>query len=383
MEGLCIVHVLACHSFGGAESVVRTLSTGLRERGHRPFVVAVVDPVPTPHPFEVAVSEAGIEVVPLRVPPRAYLHERRRLAELLRRLRPRVVHTHGYRADVQAGAVAHRLGFPLVSTVHGFTGGDWKNRLYERLEERALRRYDAVVAVSRPLVERLRSRGVPVERIVCVPNAWRRRGQVLPRAEARRQLGLGDEEFVIGWVGRLSREKGADVLLDALSRGVEPSVTACVIGDGPERAALTRRAESLGVRVLWTGVRPEAAELFAAFDAFALSSRTEGTPMVLFEAMDAGVPIVATRVGGVPEVLGEGEAWLVEPERPDALAAALRALRADRGEAARRALAARRRLEEAFAIEPWLDAYENLYRRLAAGRPPAAGGVDRGARRQP
>ena len=374
-EVLSVAQVLACHPFGGAESVVRMLAAGLRERGHRLHVVAVLDPEPAPHPFETAVREAGIEVVSLRVPPRGYWRERRDLADLLRRIGPQVVHSHGYRADVQAGAVARRLGLPLVSTVHGFTGGDWKNLLYERLQERALRRFDSVVAVSRPLVQRLRSRGVPAERILCAPNAWQRSGDPLPREEARRRLDLGDKEFVVGWVGRLSPEKGADVLLDALAQSAEPPVTACVIGDGSERANLAKRAESLGLgpRVRWAGVHPQAGALFTAFDAFALSSRTEGTPIVLFEAMDAGVPIVATRVGGVPDVVSEREAWLVEPERPDALAAALRALRADPDEAERRALAARRRLEEVFAIEPWLDAHEDLYRRLAAGRAPAAG----------
>jgi len=369
------VQVLACHPFGGAESVVRILSTGLRERGHRLHVVALVDPEPTPHPFELAAREAGIEVISLRVPPRAYWHERRDVAVLMRRLGAQVVHTHGYRADVQAGAVARRLGLPSVSTVHGFTGGDWKNRLYERLQERALRRFDAVVAVSRPLVQRLRSRGVPAERIICVPNAWRRSGDALPREEARRLLGLADGEAVVGWVGRLSSEKGADLLLEALARIAEASVIACVIGDGPEHATLVKRADTLGLgsRVRWVGVRPEAGALFRAFDAFALSSRTEGTPIVLFEAMDAGVPIVATRVGGVPDVVSEREAWLVEPERPDALATALGALRADPDEAARRVRSARQRLEEAFRIEPWLDAYEALYQRLATGQPPVLG----------
>jgi glycosyltransferase involved in cell wall biosynthesis len=370
---LTVVQVLACHPVGGAESVVRMLASGLHDRGHRLHVVAVLDAEPASHLFEMATREGGIEVVPLRLPPRAYGRERRKLTELLRQLGAQVVHTHGYRADVQAGAVARRLGLPAVSTVHGFTGGDWKNRLYERLQERALRSFDAVVAVSRPLVERLRSRGVPAERIMCVPNAWRRGVDALPRAEARRVLGLANGEAVLGWVGRLSFEKGADLFLEALARIADVTVIACVVGDGPERAALVKRAESLGLgsRVRWAGVRLEAGALFGAFDGFVLSSRTEGTPIVLFEAMDAGVPIVATRVGGVPDVVSEREARLVEPERPDALAAALDALRANPNEAAKRALSAQRRLEETFRIEPWLDAYEALYQRLAIGCPPS------------
>jgi glycosyltransferase involved in cell wall biosynthesis len=347
------------------------LSAGLVARGHRVRVVALLDPEPVPHPFEVAAGESGIRVTPLRAPPRAYLRERRSLGELLRGLRPHVVHTHGYRADVQGGAVARRLGLATVSTVHGFTGGNWKNRLYERLQERTLRRFDAVVAVSRPLAARLRSRGFPAQRLVSIPNAWQRSGDALARKEARRRLGLGEGDFVVGWVGRLSAEKGADVLIDALPFANEGGIPCCFVGDGPDRSSLGRRAAALGLerRVHWAGACPEAWRLLPAFDALVLSSRTEGTPIVLFEAMDAGVPIVATRVGGVPDVLSEREAWLVEPERPDALAGALRHLRADPKEAVRRARQARARLEAEFRIEPFLDAYESLYGALAAASP--------------
>ncbi len=217
-EGLALIHVLACQPFGGLESVVRTLAEGQTARRHRVRVVAVLDLEPSPHPFELALRDAGIEVTPGRLPPRAYRRERGVLAALFRELRPELVHTHGYRADVQAGAVARRLGIPTVATVHGFTGGGWKNGLYEWLQLRALRRSDAVVAVSKPLVRQLRARGVAAQRIHCLPNAWGGRGTLLSREEARRRLALPDDAFVVGWVGRLSAEKGPDVLLDALAR---------------------------------------------------------------------------------------------------------------------------------------------------------------------
>ncbi len=374
-KGLALIHVLACQPFGGLESVVRTLAEGQTKRRHRVRVVAVLDLEPSPHPFELALRDAGIEVTSLRLPPRAYRRERGVLATLFRELRPALVHTHGYRADVQAGAVAHRLGIPTLATVHGFTGGGWKNRLYEWLQLRALGRSDAVVAVSKPLVGRLRARGVAAQRIHCVPNAWGGRGALLSREEARRGLALPDDAFVVGWVGRLSAEKGPDVLLDALARMKEAPVSCCVIGDGPDRGALVRRAARLGLgeSVHWSGSRPDAGRLFAAFDAFALSSRTEGTPIVLFEAMDAGVPIVASRVGGVPDVVGEREAWLVEPADPEALAGALVELRGNRREAARRAEAAQQRLSAKFRVEPWLDAYEAIYRRLGYSGSATAG----------
>ena len=365
---LSILHVLASGEVGGLESVVKALAVGLSQRGHQIRVIAVLDPEPAAHPFELSLARVGLSVTPIRLPPRAYLRERGRLSEQFLRSAPQVVHTHGYRADVQAGSVARRLGIATISTVHGFTGGDWKNRLYERLQERALRRCDAVVAVAPALVDRLRSRGVAKERIHLFRNAWSGASELSSRDQARRDLDLPQQAWIAGWVGRLSLEKGADILLAALAEPAALSIEACVVGDGPERRSLEEHARQLGLgrRMRWSGIRAEAARLFPAFDAFVLSSRTEGTPIALFEAMAAEVPIVATRVGGVPDVVGEDEAWLVDPEDPKAIALALAAIRTDPAEARRRCEAARRRLTEGFSLEPWIERHEDLYRSLCA-----------------
>jgi glycosyltransferase involved in cell wall biosynthesis len=284
---------------------------------------------------------------------------------------PAVVHTHGYRADVLAAGVARSLGLSTATTVHGFTGGDLKNRMYEWLQRRSYRRYGAVVAVSRPLVELLAGSGVARRRIHLIPNAWSSGAAGLPRDEARRRLGVAEGVFLVGWVGRFGREKGADLLLEALARLRGSGVQAAIIGDGRERRALAVQADRLGLSecVRWHGAVPDAARLFSAFDCFVLSSRTEGTPMVLFEAMAARAPIVAARVGGVPDVVGPREALLVDPESPAALAAAVEQVRTDRADAERRAAAAEARLHTHFALGPWLDGYEAVYEALTHVRP--------------
>ena len=136
------------------------------------------------------------------------------------------------------------------------------------------------------------------------------------------------------------------------------------IGDGPDRLALQGQVAELGLdsSVRWPGIIPDAASLFPAFDVFVLSSRTEGIPIVLLEAMRAGVPIVATRVGGVPEMLGDSEALLIPSEQPAALAAAISAIRDDPEAARTRTTAARARLEREFALGPWVGRYDALYR---------------------
>ena len=144
----------------------------------------------------------------------------------------------------------------------------------------------------------------------------RRSPTPLSRADARRALGLPATGLIAGWVGRLSREKGIDVFIDALASLTDRTIHAAILGDGPERTTESARAESIAPsRFRWLGAVPDAARYFAAFDLFVLSSRTEGLPMVMLEAMAAGIPIVATNVGGIPDLLSSSEGMLVAPER--------------------------------------------------------------------
>lgn len=364
-----ITHVLAPALIGGLERVVQQLARGQHAGGSRVAVLAILDAGDDGAPFLGPLEAAGITVTRLELAPRAYLAERRQLAAFLGSRRPDVVHTHGYRADVQGGAVASRLRIPLVTTVHGFTGGGWKNRLYEWLQVAAFRRFAAVVAVSESLAARLRASGVAQERLRVVPNAAPIDEPPLPRSDARERLGVRARGFVAGWVGRLSEEKGADVFFRGLAQLADAEVTGVMVGVGRERESLGALAAQLGIadRVIWAGTVAEAGRLFTAFDCFVLSSRTEGTPIVLFEAMAAEVAIVATAVGGVPQVVSSAEALLVPPEDPTALAAAIRTVLTDPNAARERARRALGRLRTERGLAPWLARYDEIYRQVLSG----------------
>lgn len=359
---LRVLQVIAPAPAGGAESVVLALGAGLRSRGHAVLLAALVGPGGEDHPVAAQGRALGLEVEALTHPTRAYLAERRAILALMRRWQPTAVHTHGYRPDVVAGLAARAAGVPQVTTAHGFIGGDRRGRLYEWLQLEAARRAAAAVAVSAPIVARYRRAGVPAARVHLIRNAWSGR-EPLPRADARRALGISSDDPLVGFVGRLSSEKGADVLIESLAKSSVPRLRAAFAGEGPEREALAARAGALGLgdRVQWLGRVPDAGLLASAFDLFALSSRTEGTPIALLEAMAAGLPIVATAVGGVPDVVSKDEAWLVPSEDPAALAAALDAALADPALARARGAAARRRLERDFHPDGWLAAHEALY----------------------
>lgn len=361
-----VVHAVTPGPVGGLESVVAHLAAGQQEAGWRTTVVSVVERDDPALPFHRALRDARVEVRVLASPGRLYWREVRLLASAFAELQPAVVHTHGYRSDVLAGQAARRLGLPTVSTAHGFTGGDWKNRFYEWLQLRAWRGCSGVVAVSTPLFEQLSRAGISPGRLHRIPNAWAPAGPTLDRSTARRELGLQPSDLVLGWVGRLTREKGADLLLEGVARLRHASLRISLLGAGREEAQLRARVAALGLEgmVRFHGVVPSAYRFYSAFDVFVLSSRTEGTPICLFEAMAAEVPIVATRVGGVPDVVGAGEAVLVESGDTGGLAEAIHQVLADPGGARRRALAARARLEQEFAPGPWVDRYLRLYATL-------------------
>ena len=172
-------------------------------------------------------------------------------------------------------------------------------------------------------------------------------------------------------MGRLSREKGIDVFVDAMARLLAAdAVAGCVVGDGPERAREEARA---GSSISWKGMLPAAGRYLAAFDVFVQSSRTEGTPMALLEAMAVEVPIVATQVGGVPDVISGNEALLVPSEDPIALATAIASVLADPEPAAVRAHLAKQRLVTTFSADAWLDRHEEIYRLAAERRRRAMG----------
>src|SRR2546428_3451273 len=149
---MVVLQVVAPGEVGGLEGVAQGLAWGVRGLGHDVHV-AVMPDAPGAHPFLAGLDHSGIPTHPLVLPGRAYLRERRAVAGLCRSLRPDVVHTHGYRPDVVDAGVARGLGIPIVTTVHGFTGGGWKKHRSERLPCRAVPRFHAVVAgVPSPVV---------------------------------------------------------------------------------------------------------------------------------------------------------------------------------------------------------------------------------------
>ncbi len=284
-----------------------------------------------------------------------------------------VLHTHKYKDTVLAAlASIGKVGF-RVRTVHGspepFEGSQaLKMRLYGLLDRGANRwLVDRVIAVSERLRDEL-AETYPAGNLRCIHNGIDVDSQRSPTRPPidREQLGLNGDEVAVGVVGRLTAVKGLDLFLDAAQEiaAVNRAVRFVVIGDGPLRHALERQAAELGIsnRVIFLGHRVDAARIVGALDLLVIPSRSEGIPMVLLEALASETPVVASRVGGIPEVVEhQRHGLLCEPGDPDALAQACLQLVGDRVAARALASAGLRRVEEEFSASLMASRYAAIY----------------------
>ena len=389
-ERVKVLRVIARLNMGGPALHVAYLTEGLAERGYDTTLVAgslargedSMAFVAEAHGVEVVkIDELHREISPLRDLVAVF-----RLARLIRAERPQILHTHTAKAGAigrLAALVAGPDGPPIV--VHTFHGhvlhgyfDPFRTRVFRLLERFLARSSTALIAVSPQVRDDLVSLGVaPAEKFTVVRLGIELDERVAiddaMRADARRVMGIPSGRFAVGWVGRMTGVKRTDDVVRAFAalraRGVDACL--CIVGDGPDREQVERRAHELGVvrDCLFLGYQEDVARFFAVFDAFVLSSVNEGTPVVAIEALAAGRPVVATRVGGVPDVVSDGvDGFLVEPGDTEALAERLERLALDPELRREMGEAGRARMLPRYAVSRLIDDTDRLYRSLLEAR---------------
>jgi glycosyltransferase involved in cell wall biosynthesis len=346
-----VVEVLATLKRAGAERMVVALARGLDRERFAPTVISLFDAFPGG--FEPELEAAGVPVRHLAKRPGMDARIWPRLARDLRALQPDIVHTHSYvmRYVLPAWLLAGRPG-RLVHTVHNLAlkEVEWRGRLLHRV---AFGLGVVPVAVSGEVAASFESvygsapavipNGVDTE-ACCRPEPW------------RRQNGIGERDLVVVSVARLDRQKNPLALARAFER--IGTGTLLVAGEGELRPQLEARE-----RVRLLGVRRDTPELLAAADVFALASDWEGHPLALMEAMAAGLPVVATRVGGVEEIVGDAGLLVPAGDEED-LTRALRQLMED-PELRRRLGQAARERSRRFGLRPMIESYQRLFERVS------------------
>lgn len=366
-----IVQLAASPFFGGPERQMLGLAQALPsgcattflsfyERGH-----AV--------PFLQRCTAAGFEAVQLRQNAPWLFAAAREVADHCRRVRADVLCSSGYKPDLIAWMAASRAKIPCVAIAHGWTAATWKVRINEAIDRWVMRRVDAVVAVSQAMGVKVRKAGVRPERLVAIPNGIRVEDFANPDPAGRATVeGFFPKppKVIVAAAGRLSPEKGFDLYMTAAAGLVQryPEVGFVLYGDGPLRAKLEAQLASrpvLAGRFVMTGFRTDLDCLMPHADLVALSSHTEGLPVVVLEALAARVPVVATTVGGVPEVISDGEhGLLVPPGNADALAQRIAELLDDPTRRQRLARAGHERVAAEFSFAVAARRYLALFERL-------------------
>jgi len=358
---------------GGADQQLLTLAAGLRARGHEVMIVSLA-----------ALGPMGLEARQLGIPTES-LGMRRgvadprglvRLARLLRAWRPDVLHSHMMHANLMARAVRLIAPVPvLVSTIHSIKDGGRVLTAAYRLTNWLV---DQMTIVSQAAADRfIADRIIPADLLKVFPNAvdTDRFREVPPgsREFVRRSLGIGDQ-FVWLAVGRFEVAKDYPNMLRAFAtvHARYPNAHLVIVGRGSLQLETEALAGSLGLAacVRFVGVRRDVPEVMSAADGYVMSSEREGMPIVLLEAASAGLPIVATRVGGNAEVVRDQESgFIVPPRDAEALAAAMLRLM-ELSDAERRALGDRgtEHVRALYGLARSLDRWEELYRDALAGK---------------
>jgi glycosyltransferase involved in cell wall biosynthesis len=363
---------------GPAKNLIRFASRARSADTQIEVVIATYERgKPEENRFIAAARDAGIqvEVIPEKGP-----FDRRVIAGIRRvieNVRPDIIQTHAVKSHFLMLLTGAWRTTPWVAFHHGYTTTDWKTGMYNRLDRLSLRRPHRIVTVCGPFAEELRRRGVPAGRISIIHNAVKP-FIALPEAVihgVRSRFGLPEGVPVLVTIGRLSREKGHADLLEAVAllrnTRAEFPFRVAIVGEGPERGVLERRIAALGLfeTVTLCGHQTDTAPFYAIASVVVLPSHSEGSPNVLLEAQAAGVPVVATSVGGIPEIAINGVTALLVPKGDSAaLANAIATVLKDRQLAAKLGAAGRENVLSRFSPDIHMRCTLSVYMAVAGSR---------------
>jgi len=374
MRPIHILRLRDANRIGGPEKTILDTATSIDHNRFNFTLASFVDTKNPSNEFLEKAKELNIPTFPLRMGGRGDFRAVLRLRDYLKKNRVDIFHAHDYKARLVGYWAARLARIPAVTTLHGWIQNTKRATLYLAFDRLMLRFYLKVIVVSRDLEKKVFDLGVPSERILLLHNAIAApQGQQLSAEYYRHKLGFNDHMSLIGSIGRLSKEKGLDDLLLAAHSVLKkfPTARFLIIGEGPEKVYLKAKAAEMGVGPFLTflGFRTDMEMIYPALDVVALSSYTEGLPKVLLEAMSYGKPVVATGVGGVPEVIIANKTGILVPAKsPDLLAKGICDILAEPDMARELGDAGRNLIQSQFSLGTRTLRLENLYEQISQTR---------------
>ncbi len=366
-----VVHLIYRLDFGGLETLLVECINRLPENKYRHAIICLTDYTA----FSKKIADPSVEIFALHKLPGLGLSTHVQIWKLLRKLKPAILHTYNL-ATIEYAFTATLAAVPIrIHAEHGRDAGDpdGKNRKHNFLRRWLVPFIDAYIPVSADLQHWLKSVvGIPEAKIQLITNGVDtiQFKPVVPEDSSQRLTLFGGDCFVIGTVGRIQDVKNHAGLIDAFIRlqalmsSTECELRLVIVGDGPLLAPLKEKIAAAGIgHLVWLpGARTDIADIMRTFDLFVLPSIAEGTPVTVLEAMASGLAVVATRVGGLPEVITDQvDGLLVPPSDTEQLAAALQSLISHPAYAKQLASAGRAKIERHYSIAAMLSAYAQLY----------------------
>jgi len=370
---MVVVQLTASRFYGGPERQIIGLAEGLDGDIETVFMSFSEEKLCVE--FLQHARRAGYEAMALENDTPRIMQACRELANALVDKNARILVSHGYKADIVGLFAARRVGIPIIGVSRGWTGQCIRVRVYELLDRLVLRWMDRIVCVSEEQAKRVRAAGVPSEKISVIRNAVRPERFSAANKECRKVVGSlfnKAPRFVVGAAGRLSPEKGFILLVEAAEQVLseQPEAGFVLFGDGVLREALEREIERRGMsdRFIMPGFRADLDEYMGQLDVLAVPSFTEGLPNVILEAFAAGVPVVATAVGGTPEVVEHGiNGYLVRAGDASGLARCITSLLSEPEVARAMGQRGKRRVISQFTFERQAEKYRRLFYELVRG----------------
>jgi glycosyltransferase involved in cell wall biosynthesis len=370
-----IVHLTASTFHGGPERQMLGLARSMAERDQSVFLSFAESG--RCRSFLAAVRKQGFEGVALEKDTPRFRAAIGEIAEHLQHVQADVLCCHGYKANLLGRPAARRRGIPVIAVSRGWTGESFRVRWYERLDRFHLRWMDHTVCVSQAQADKVRRAGVRPERITVIHNAVdpERFIDVDPRYRDKllKHFRPGRKQ-IIGAAGRLSPEKGFHVLVSAAAQVIknDPSTGFILFGEGKCRPDLLRQINEAGLsgHFILSGFRADLDRFLPHLDLLVLPSFTEGLPNVVLEACAAGVPVVATAVGGTPEVVEDGvNGHLVPAGNADAMASRIAEVLASEERSREMGFQGRQRVLERFSFRNQVTRYRELFATLCPAQP--------------
>ena len=369
-----ILHLIDSYGLYGAEKVALDLVRHQTQQGWSSQLGSIRRPSETERPFERAARDQGVEIVRFPMARGANLFGGMRVMNFAREHHVDLIHSHSYKGNIVVGLLPRNLrAAPLLMTLHG-----WRPprttvaRCIQRLETTAIYRADHVVAVHQTLVTDPRLTALPRSRLNVIRNGIPASpAEPVDRKVAQRINSIITGKFAVAAVGRLSAEKGFDLLLKSVAnlRDRDVDCKLVIFGDGEERSDLEKRTTDLQLQshVHFFGYVVGASNYLNSFDCLAIPSRAEGCPLVALEGMRAGVPVVASKAGGLPGILKNGRCGrLVAIGDSDGLADALFDVHENFESTKSHVLTATRNVSSSYQAQEMSRSYAELYMQISA-----------------